>query len=149
MDRRAFLASGAALAFAPGASSSTETKTLRAAPARQKLIGRQGPDTAVWAYNGSVPGPELRFRQGDRLRVVVENALAVPSTVHWHGIRLPNAMDGVPHLTQPPIAANGRFVYEFALPDAGTYWYHPHLGNPEQVSRGLYGALIVEEREPP
>jgi FtsP/CotA-like multicopper oxidase with cupredoxin domain len=70
--------------------------------------------------------------------------------VHWHGIRLPNAMDGVPHLTQPPIAANGgRFVYEFELSDAGTFWYHPHLGSAEQVARGLYGALVVEEREPP
>ena len=70
--------------------------------------------------------------------------------MHWHGVRLPNAMDGVPGVTQPPIAANGgRFVYEFDLPDAGTFWYHPHLGNPEQVARGLYGALIVEEREPP
>jgi len=59
-------------------------------------------------------------------------------------------MDGVPFLTQPPIAPNGgRFVYEFELPDAGTYWYHPHLGSPEQVGRGLYGALIVEERRPP
>ena len=97
-----------------------------------------------------MPGPELRFRQGDRLKIAFENALAAGTTVHWHGIRLPNAMDGVPHLTQAPIAANGgRFLYEFALPDAGTYWYHPHLGNPEQVARGLYGALIVEEREPP
>ena len=88
--------------------------------------------------------------QGERLRIEVENALDVETTVHWHGIRLPNAMDGVPHLTQPPIAAKGgRFVYEFDLPDAGTFWYHPHLGSPEQVGRGLYGALIVEERDPP
>jgi FtsP/CotA-like multicopper oxidase with cupredoxin domain len=82
--------------------------------------------------------------------VELENALPAQTTVHWHGIRLPNAMDGVPGLTQPPIAANGgRFTYEFDLPDAGTFWYHPHLGSPEQVGRGLYGALIVEEREPP
>jgi FtsP/CotA-like multicopper oxidase with cupredoxin domain len=151
MDRRAFLASSAALAFAPGCGSLPQAqKTLRAAPARQALAGAGHPDTAVWSYGGGVPGPELRFRQGERLRVAVENALAVGTTVHWHGIRLPNAMDGVPHLTQKPIAANGgRFVYEFDLPDAGTYWYHPHLGNPEQIARGLYGALIVEEREPP
>jgi FtsP/CotA-like multicopper oxidase with cupredoxin domain len=104
----------------------------------------------VWAYGGTVPGPELRYRQGERLRIEVENALNAETTVHWHGIRLPNAMDGVPHLTQPPIAARGgKFLYEFDLPDAGTYWYHPHLGSPEQVGRGLYGALIVEEREPP
>jgi len=80
----------------------------------------------------------------------VENRLGAPTTVHWHGIRLPNAMDGVPGVTQLAIAPNGgRFVYDFALPDAGTFWYHPHLGAPEQVARGLYGALIVEEPEPP
>ena len=151
MDRRTFLVTGAALALAPTLSfSQSASKTLRAAPARQALAGAGHPDTAVWAYNGTVPGPELRFRQGERLRVAVENAIDVDTTVHWHGIRLPNAMDGVPHVTQPPIAANGgRFLYEFDLPDAGTYWYHPHLGSPEQVGRGLYGALIVEEREPP
>jgi FtsP/CotA-like multicopper oxidase with cupredoxin domain len=123
---------------------------LRLASARQRLVGAQNPDTAVWAYNGTVPGPELRFKQGDRLRIEVENALGVSTTVHWHGLRLPNAMDGVPDVTQPPIPANGgKFVYEFDLPDAGTFWYHPHLGSPEQVARGLYGALIVEERNPP
>jgi FtsP/CotA-like multicopper oxidase with cupredoxin domain len=123
---------------------------LRIAATRQRLVGAQNPDTAVWAYNGSVPGPELRFRQGERLRLEVENALGVGTTVHWHGIRLPNAMDGVPDVTQKPIAANGgKFVYEFDLPDAGTFWYHPHLGSPEQVARGLYGALVVEERNAP
>ena len=150
MDRRAFLAASSALVLAPRVSFSQTAKTLRAAPGRQSLVGSGNPDSGVWAYNGTVPGPELRFRQGDRLRIAVENALGVETTVHWHGIRLPNAMDGVPHVTQPPIAANGgRFLYEFDLPDAGTYWYHPHLGSPEQVGRGLYGALIIEEREPP
>ncbi len=83
------------------------------------------------------------------MRVAFENALPDPTTVHFHGIRLPNAMDGVPHLTQPPIEPGASFVYEFDLPDAGTYWYHPHLGSPEQVGRGLSGALIVDEVEPP
>ncbi len=125
-------------------------RVLRLSAHSQALVGEGNPRTDVWAYNGTVPGPELRFRQGDRLRVEVENALPVDTTVHFHGIRLPNAMDGVPHLTQAPIGANGgRFVYEFDLPDAGTYWYHPHLGSPEQVGRGLYGALVIEEREPP
>ena len=154
MDRRAFLgagvAGGAALALAPRVSLAQERiGKLRPAAARQSLAGAAHPATEVWAYNGAVPGPLLRYRQGERLRIEVENALGVGTTVHWHGIRLPNAMDGVPHLTQAPIAAGGRFTYEFDLPDAGTYWYHPHLGNPEQVSRGLYGALIVEERVPP
>lgn len=149
MDRRAFILFGAALAVAPSLLRA-RSAGLRLAPARQALVGAGHPATDVWAFNGTVPGPQLRFRQGERLRLEVENALDVDATVHWHGIRLPNAMDGVPHVTQPPIAARGgRFVYEFDLPDAGTFWYHPHLGSAEQVARGLYGALIVEEREPP
>ena len=125
-------------------------RRLRVGAATQALVGTVNPVTAVWTYDGKVPGPELRFRQGERLRVEVENTLGVGTTVHWHGVRLPNAMDGVPHLTQPPILPDGgRFLYDFGLPDAGTYWYHPHLGSPEQVGRGLYGALIVEERNPP
>jgi len=102
----------------------------------------------VWSYNGAVPGPEIRVRQGERLRIMVENQLAEETTVHWHGLRVPNAMDGVPHLTQKPIAPGESFVYEFDVPDAGTYWYHPHQRSFEQVGRGLYGPLIVEEEDP-
>src|SRR5688572_23282488 len=151
MDRREFLAGAAALALSPKVhATDAPGRLLRLAPASQALVGAAHPQTEVWTFNGTVPGPELRFRQGERLRIEVENALPADTTVHWHGIRLPNAMDGVPHLTQPPIARDGgRFVYEFDLPDAGTYWYHPHLGSPEQVARGLYGALVIEEREPP
>jgi FtsP/CotA-like multicopper oxidase with cupredoxin domain len=154
MNRRRFIGAGAAsvawLALPGRSSGQAKVRRLGLAAVQQPLVGPGNPRTPVWAYNGSVPGPELRFRQGERLRIEVENALDVETTVHWHGIRLPNAMDGVPHLTQPPIAARGgRFLYEFDLPDAGTYWYHPHLGSPEQVGRGLYGALVVEEREPP
>lgn len=154
MKRRHFLqlaAGSAALALTPPAARAQSTpRILRAAPSRQSLVGERYPATAVWAYDGKVPGPVLRYRQGERLRIAVENALDAETTVHFHGIRLPNAMDGVPHLTQPPIARNGgKFLYEFDLPDAGTYWYHPHLGSPEQVARGLYGALVVEEADPP
>ncbi len=85
--------------------------------------------------------------QGGRLRVTAENRLDEPTTVHWHGMRMPNAMDGVPHLTQEPIAPGESFVYEFDCPDAGTFWYHPHVRGFEQVGRGLYGPLIVEEPE--
>jgi FtsP/CotA-like multicopper oxidase with cupredoxin domain len=149
VNRREFVSATAALAVAPRLAFG-ETRKLELAPASQALVGGAHPPTHVWAYNGTVPGPQLRFRQGERLKMAVENGLDVPTTVHWHGIRVPNAMDGVPHLTQPPIAAHGgRFLYEFDLPDAGTYWYHPHLGSPEQVGRGLYGALVVEERDPP
>jgi FtsP/CotA-like multicopper oxidase with cupredoxin domain len=112
------------------------------------LSGDGHPDTAVWAYNGTVPGPELRVRQGDPLRLVVNNKLGEDTTVHWHGIRLPNAMDGVPGLTQKPIRPGESFSYEFTPPDAGTFWYHPHADTLQQIGRGLAGALIVEEREP-
>ena len=122
--------------------------SLVAGVASAQLAPAPHPDTSVWAYNDRVPGPVLRVRQGDRLRVQVDNRLAEPTTVHWHGIRLPNAMDGVPMLTQSPIAPGERFTYEFVLPDAGTFFYHPHQRSYEQVARGLAGALIVEEREP-
>ncbi|NQU72117.1 MAG: multicopper oxidase domain-containing protein, partial [Rhodospirillales bacterium] len=112
------------------------------------LVGAPYAPTNVWSYDGSVPGPEIRIKQGDRLKVTVENRLAVDTTIHWHGIRTPFRMDGVSHLTQKPISPGGRFVYEFDVPDAGTYWYHPHERGFEQVARGHYGALIVEEPEP-
>lgn len=125
-------------------------RSIRAHPAFAALVGVPHLDTPVWTYGGTVPGPELRLKQGERLRVELENGLPEDTTVHWHGIRLPNAMDGVPHLTQPPIKANGgRFLYEFDLPDAGTFWYHPHLGSSTQVGRGVYAPLIVEEDKPP
>jgi FtsP/CotA-like multicopper oxidase with cupredoxin domain len=154
--RRRLLLAGAAGTILPplsrrgDAAPAVREYRLSAGKARARIVPAPYPETDVWSYNANVPGPAIRVRQDERLKVTVENALDAETTVHWHGVRLPNAMDGVPHLTQPPIAANGgRFVYEFDLPDAGTYWYHPHLASPEQVGRGLYGALIVEEREPP
>jgi FtsP/CotA-like multicopper oxidase with cupredoxin domain len=115
---------------------------------RLRMVPEPHPETDVWCFNGSVPGPEIRARQGDRLRVRVRNELNEETTVHWHGIRLPNDMDGVPHLTQMPIGPGESFVYEFDLKDAGTFWYHPHQRSFEQAGRGLSGALIVEEAAP-
>lgn len=126
---------------APGA-----PRVLSAAPARLPVAGQAGLD--VWAYDTSVPGPVLRFRRGDWLDLELHNRLPDATTIHWHGIRLPNAMDGVPHLTQAPIEPGARFRYRFRLPDAGTFWYHPHLGTAEQVERGLAAALVVEEERP-
>lgn len=123
--------------------------SLVASSASVPLVGAPYPDTEVWAYSGAVPGPEIRARQGDRLRVRFENRLPHASTVHWHGVRVPNAMDGVPYLTQMPVDPGGTFVYEFDLKDAGTFWYHPHVESAEQVERGLAGALVVAERDPP
>jgi FtsP/CotA-like multicopper oxidase with cupredoxin domain len=129
-------------------STSTHEVRLRAKAAEIPLVGGKYPNTPVWSYNGSVPGPEIRVRQGDRLRVLVENGLDEETTVHWHGVRVPNAMDGVPHLTQAPIGPGEIFAYEFEALDAGTFWYHPHQRSLEQVARGLAGPLVVDEREP-
>ncbi|MFC3231532.1 multicopper oxidase family protein [Marinibaculum pumilum] len=156
--RRAFLAAtglaavgGLALPaiLRPAVAAPEQTLSLRPAPGTAPLVGAPYEPTPVWCFNDSLPGPEIRLRQGQRVRIAVENGLAEETGIHWHGLRVPNAMDGVPHLTQKPIAPGGQFSYEFEVPDAGTFWYHPHQRSSEQVGRGLYGPLIVEEREPP
>jgi FtsP/CotA-like multicopper oxidase with cupredoxin domain len=152
ISRRHFITAAGAGLLLPACAARTPqapVRVLRAGVSRQQLVPLQYPQTEVWAYDGSVPGPLLRARQGERLRVRLANDLPQATTVHWHGIRLPNAMDGVPHLTQRPVAPGTDFAYEFVLPDAGTYWYHPHERSHEQVARGLYGALIVDEPLPP
>lgn len=121
---------------------------LTARAGRAPLRGSEAAPTEIWGYDGKTPGPVLRYRRGDRLVIDFRNELAQPTTIHWHGVRLPNAMDGVPLLTQPPVEPGTSFRYEFELPDAGSFWYHPHLRSAEQVDRGLAGALIIEEREP-
>jgi FtsP/CotA-like multicopper oxidase with cupredoxin domain len=113
------------------------------------MAGAEYPATEVWTYNGVEPGPALRLHQGAPFRATVENGLTESTTVHWHGIRLPNAMDGVPGITQKPIGPGDRFDYAFTPPDAGTFWYHSHDHSLEQMGRGLAGPLIVEEAEPP
>jgi FtsP/CotA-like multicopper oxidase with cupredoxin domain len=101
---------------------------------------------SLLGYEGIVPGPMLRAKQGEELHLRLFNELAEPTSLHWHGVRLPNAMDGVPDLTQPPVGPGASFDYRFRPPDAGTFWYHAHSS--EHVDRGLYGALIIEEPEP-
>jgi FtsP/CotA-like multicopper oxidase with cupredoxin domain len=130
------------------AASETREYLLAVRTATVNLTGNGYPDTAVWAYEGSVPGPVLQVRQGQPVQITVVNKFSEDTTVHWHGIRLPNAMDGVPGLTQKPIRPGESFVYEFTPPDAGTFWYHPHVDTLQQLGRGLAGALIVEEPEP-
>lgn len=108
-----------------------------------------GPDHiwSTWGYNGQYPGPELRVTEGERLRVIVENRLPdAETTVHWHGLPVPNEMDGVPGVTQAPIKPGGSMTYEYEAAPAGTYMYHSHRGL--QLDRGLVGPLIVEERTP-
>jgi FtsP/CotA-like multicopper oxidase with cupredoxin domain len=161
IDRRQFLSHGLAAttalsalsprAFASATASTTDSATdiLRAAPVRAQIAPSPYPETEIWAYGGTLPGTEIRLRQGAPLRRVFDNALPEPSTIHWHGIRLDNAMDGVAGLTQEAVAPGAQFTYEFTPPDAGTYWYHAHTRSFEQVARGLYGPLIIEEAEPP
>lgn len=156
LTRRSVLlggSAGVALASFPflhahARSASIKQFDIHAAKGVAQLAPLPNPKTDVWSFNGALPGPEIRARQGDRLRVDVQNGLGEETTIHWHGLRVPNAMDGVPHLTQRPIGDGQSFTYEFDVPDAGTYWYHPHQRGFEQVGRGLYGALIVEERDP-
>ena len=90
-----------------------------------------------FAYNGQVPGPVWRITKGDTIRVNFQNKLPQPTTVHFHGIRVPNAMDGVPGVTQDPVEPGGSFVYEFTPKDAGTFWFHPHVHTSEQMEKGL------------
>ncbi|MGK2880500.1 MAG: multicopper oxidase family protein [Mycobacterium sp.] len=99
----------------------------------------------TWAWGGRVPGREIRLHKGAALRAAVRNALPAPTTAHWHGLAIPNAMDGVPVLTQQPIASGADFTYDFTVPDAGTYWAHSHVGT--QLDRGLYAPLIIEDPE--
>jgi FtsP/CotA-like multicopper oxidase with cupredoxin domain len=155
MNRRRFLLAGAAGAgalFLPGIAtprSAAEPRILEARTGIARLLEAGAPQTVIWGYDGVTPGPVLRARQGEEVWVRLVNLLPEPTTIHWHGIRLDNAMDGVAHLTQEPVAQGESFDYRFRVPDAGTYWYHPHVhGSGPQVERGLAGALIVEETVP-
>ena len=111
--------------------------------ARQTAVDLGGQTVQTWTYGDAVPGPLVRARAGDRLRVKVDNGLPDATSVHWHGVALRNDMDGVPGVTQPPIKAGALFTYDFTVPDPGTYFYHPHSG--VQLDRGLYGVLVVED----
>jgi FtsP/CotA-like multicopper oxidase with cupredoxin domain len=108
------------------------------------------PDVTVTAmtYNGMVPGPEIRVTEGDRVRLLLKNALPFPTTIHWHGLLVPNAMDGVPSMTQDAVLAGAAFTYEFTAAPAGTYWYHSHYETDSQVLTGLYAPFIVESKMP-
>ena len=102
----------------------------------------------AYAFNGQVPGPRLALTQGDRVRIRVRNDLPEPTTVHWHGLQLPNEMDGPSVITQPPIRRGATFTYEFTVEQAGTYFYHSHASADRQQALGLYGALVVAPAQP-
>jgi FtsP/CotA-like multicopper oxidase with cupredoxin domain len=136
-----------AMASADKAATPQYNYILTAEPGKAAIA--EGGESDILGFNGSFPAPLIRAKQGQLLRIKFINKLAEETTIHWHGIRIDIAMDGVPYLTQPPIPAGGSFIYEFTCPDAGTFWYHPHMNSVEQLGKGLVGALIVEERNKP
>lgn len=107
-----------------------------------------GQSTTVWAYNGTVPGPVLRARVGDRIVVHFTNMLPEATTIHWHGVRVPEAMDGT-SAVQSAVRPGASFDYAFTALDAGTFWYHPHVRSDVQVEQGLYGAIVIEDASEP
>ncbi|MDP5277048.1 multicopper oxidase family protein [Chengkuizengella axinellae] len=107
----------------------------------------KGESIEAWTYNGTVPGEEIRVIEGEWVEVNLKNELDEPVTIHWHGMVLPNVMDGVAGVTQNAIQPGESFTYQFKALEAGTYWYHSHQNGFEQVDRGLYGAFIVEPKE--
>ena len=108
----------------------------------------KGDTLTMFAFNGQHPGPLLQVAQGAEVIVELTNSLDQPTTVHWHGIRLENAFDGVPDLTQRPVEPGERFTYRLRFPDAGVYWYHPHVREDIQQDLGLYGNLMVRSPRP-
>lgn len=114
---------------------------------RVTTVDLGGVTVDTWAYDGQLPGKVLRATAGDFLRVTADNSLPDPTTVHWHGIGLRNAADGVPGVTQDAIQPDGQFVYEFTAPDPGTYFFHSHVGL--QLDRGLYAPLILDDPQEP
>jgi len=101
----------------------------------------------AWTYNGQVPGPQIRVREGDRVRVNLINNLPESTVIHFHGLEVPNDQDGVPFITQPPVKPGGKFTYEFTVPNSGSHMYHSHHNATKQVGMGLLGAFIVEPRD--
>lgn len=149
MNRRDFLLVTAAAALSPRFSMAQTNVDLIAEPVSVQILPDGNPETQLLGFNGGSPGPILRARQSDVFDIRFLNRIGEGSAVHWHGLRSDNAMDGVPGLTQEVVEDGAEFAYRFRAPDAGTFWYHSHNRSWEQVARGLYGPLIVEEETPP
>ncbi len=158
MDRRRFLTFSAVGAAAGSLGACSLWSADRAAepggsgPADLRMsfgpaetdIDLGGVSVPTWAYGNQVPGPEIRLRKGQRLHASLTNKLpGADTTIHWHGLAIPNPMDGVPVLTQPPTPVGQTFEYDFVIPDSGTYYYHSHVGT--QLDRGLYGPIVIED----
>jgi hypothetical protein len=117
--------------------------TLVAEPVKQEIL--PGKVLDLWGYNGSAPGPTIQINEGDRVRIVFDNHLPEPTSIHWHGFEIPEAMDGVPGLGQKPVAPGGRFIYEFTPHQEGTYFYHSHMAMQEML--GMLGAFIMHPKQ--
>jgi FtsP/CotA-like multicopper oxidase with cupredoxin domain len=107
-----------------------------------------GMNVNMWGFNGSSPGPTIEAVEGDRVRIFVTNKLPEPTSIHWHGILVPNGMDGVSGLTQPGIPVNKTFVYEFLLQRPGSHFYHSHLSEQQQLALGVYGCFVIHPKDP-
>ena len=154
MNRREFiLASAAGMLggnlFALGRARASAPLRLTAAAGEHRFLPQQVGAAKLLQYNQSTPGPLLRLAQNQTSEIQFINALDEPSSVHWHGLRIDNAMDGVADLTQAPVMPGESFLYRLRPPDAGTYWYHTHMRSWAQQALGLAGVLIVDEIEPP
>jgi FtsP/CotA-like multicopper oxidase with cupredoxin domain len=143
--RRQFLAGTAAFAALPLPFSAAASDRAVVLEARERALSLlPGTRTPVWTYDKDWP-LVVRTPRGRPFRAQLTNAAAEHTTIHWHGIRLPNTMDGVPYMTQPPVEQGQSFAYEFTPPDAGTFFFHPHCSTVEQLGRGLAGVLLVED----
>jgi FtsP/CotA-like multicopper oxidase with cupredoxin domain len=126
-------------------------RVIEARKAHQRILPAPAAETDVWGYDGQVPGPVLRAKVGEEFAIRLVNKLDQPTSLHWHGVRIDNAMDGVVGLTQKAVMPGTAFDYRFKVPDSGLYLYRPFIApfTSEQFARGLYGLLIVEESAPP
>ncbi|WP_419879548.1 multicopper oxidase family protein [Brevibacillus centrosporus] len=115
---------------------------LEAKPARWELVS--GVQTDAYTFNGTVPGPTIRAKEGDTIRVILKNSLPEETSIHWHGLHIPNKMDGVPSFTQHAVKPGETYTYEFLANHAGTYMYHSHFNSIPQIDKGLYGLLIID-----
>lgn len=150
IDRREFLRAGGAALASAGLLSACSRPRSGAGNAVDLDLTAQAGDidlggvtVRTWTWGNQLPGKEIRLRKGQRLTAELTNELPADTTVHWHGLAIPNQMDGVPVLTQDPVKPGGSFRYDFVVPDAGTYWAHSHVGT--QIDRGLYAPLIIED----
>jgi FtsP/CotA-like multicopper oxidase with cupredoxin domain len=151
VTRRTFLQAstfGLALSTVPtilSASKTGEKGFQLKAKASEHLFYDDAEQSRLWLYNDQTPGPVIRAKKGEMLEVTLHNQLDEPTTIHWHGVRNINNMDGVPGLTQDAVSPGESFIYKFPVNDAGTFWYHAHNKAWSQVARGLYGPLIISE----